>query len=226
MSNGAKRAAISRPAGNAGARKSVFDALSPVLRLFNGGLQMLITVRFLGAALAVALIAGTVVAQRPRTTTQDTDSAEVATNMPVPRPAPATVTAKYEGGVFGYTKKLEGTLNFDDNSQRLVFRDQKGKEILFVPYNAITGAFGDTHRVQPAAATVASHAPYIGLPASLIKTKVRYLTLQYSDQDSQVSGVASFRLDTKDILDSVLFTLAGKAGLSRRGEIFVRKATP
>jgi hypothetical protein len=187
---------------------------------------MLINSRLLGATVAVALVTGTVAAQRPRTTTQDTDSAEVATNMPAPPLAPATVSAKYEGGVFGYNKKLEGTLNFDDSSQRLVFRDAKGKEILFVPYNAITGAYGDVHRVQPAAATVASHAPYIGLPASLIKTKVKYLTLQYNDQDSQVSGVASFKLDTKDILDSVLFTLAGKAGLSRRGEIFVRKAAP
>jgi hypothetical protein len=187
---------------------------------------MLITPRFLGATVAVALVAGTAVAQRPRTTTQETDSAELATIMPAPPPAPATVSAKYEGGIFGYTKKLEGTLNFDDSSQRLVFRDGKGKEILFVPYNAITGAAGDTHRVQPAAATVAQHVPYIGLPASMIKTKVRYLTLQYNDQDSQVSGVASFRLDNKDILDSVIFTLAGKAGLSRRGEIFVRKASP
>jgi len=145
--------------------------------------------------------------------------------MPAPPPAPATVSAKYEGGVFGYDKKMDGTINFDDTSQRLVFKNEKGKEILFVPYNAITGAYGDTHRVQPAAATVASHVPYIGLPASLIKTKVRYLTLQYSDPDSKVSGVTSFKLENKDILDSVLFTLAGKAGLSRRGEIFIRKTS-
>ena len=162
--------------------------------------------------------------QRPRSTTQDS-ATDVSTNMPAPPPAPATVSAKYEGGVFGYTKKMDGTLNFDDATNRLIFRDEKGKEILFVPYAAISGAYGDTHRVQPAAATVASHVPYVGLPASLIKTKVRYLTLQYSDPDSQVSGVASFKLDNKDILDSVLFTLAGKAGLSRRGEVFVRKAS-
>jgi hypothetical protein len=188
-------------------------------------LKMLITLRLPGTILVVALIAGTIAAQRPRTTTQDPNATDVSTNLPAPAPAPATVSAKYEGGVFGYTKKMEGTLNFDDTSERLVFRDAKGKEILFVPYSAITGAFGDTQKVQPAAATVASHAPYIGLPASLIKTKVRYLTLQYSDPDSKVSGVTSFRLENKDILDSVLFTLADKAGLSRRGDIFVRKAS-
>jgi len=145
--------------------------------------------------------------------------------MPAPPPAPPTVSAKYEGGVFGYTKKMDGTLNFDDTSQRLIFRDKKGKEILFVPYSAISGAYGDTHKVQPAAATVAQNVPYVGLPASLIKTKVRYLTLQYKDQDSQVSGVASFKLDNQDILNSVLVTLAGKAGLSRRGDVFVRKTS-
>lgn len=174
------------------------------------------------AAMAlVMMIACAALAQRPRTRTQDT--AEAPTNVPRPPPAPQTVKAKYEGGVFGYNKKMDGTLTFDDANQRLVFRNQKQKEILFVPYNALTGAYGDTHAVQPAAASVASHIPYVGLPASFIKTKVRYLTLQYSDPDSNVSGVTSFRLENKDILDSVLNTLAGKAGLNQRGEIFVKK---
>ena len=80
-----------------------------------------------------------------------------------------------------------------------------------MPYKSLTGAYGDTHKVQPAAATVAGAVPSLyALPARFIKTKVRYLTLQYSDPDSNVSGVASFKLDNKDILDSVLFTLAGK----------------
>jgi hypothetical protein len=118
---------------------------------------------------------------------------------------------------------MDGTLTFDDTNQRLVFRNDKQKEILFVPYNAVTGAYGDTHAVRPAAASVASHIPYVGLPAGFIKTKVRYLALQYSDPDSKVSGVTSFRLESKDLLDSVLNTLAGKAGLNRRGEIFVKK---
>src|SRR4051794_30252265 len=181
------------------------------------------------AVINLALIAGTATAQRPRSTTTtqtaDATAADASTNMPAPPAAPATVDAKYEGGVFGYTKKMDGTLNFDDSGQRFVFRDEKKKEVLFIPYNAISGAYGDTHRVQPAAATVASHVPYVGLPASLIKTKVRYLTVQYNDPDSKVSGVASFKLDNKDLLDSVLYTLATKAGLSRRGDVFVKKTT-
>ena len=190
-------------------------------RYDNGGYPMLKGLRLVAGTVLISMIAGAALAQRPRTMNQD--KAEPTTNVPPPPPAPQTVNAKYEGGVFGYNKKMEGTLNFDDANQRLVFRDGKQKEILFVPYNAITGAYGDTHAVQPAAATVASNIPYIGLPASLIKTKVRYLALQYSDPDSKVAGVTSFRLENKDMLDSVLSTLAGKAGLSRRGDVFIKK---
>lgn len=182
---------------------------------------MLKGLRLLTLVVLVMMIAGTAVAQRPRTMNQD--KAEATTNVPPP-PAPATVKAKYEGGVFGYNKKMEGTLNFDEANQRLVFKDGKQKEILFVPYNAITGAYGDTHSVRPAAATVASNIPSIyALPAHFIKTKVRYLTLQYNDPDSKVAGVTSFRLENKDILDSVLNTLAGKAGLNKRGDVFIKK---
>lgn len=182
---------------------------------------MRITTKVLAGLIALAFVPAIALSQRPRSTAAD-DSA-TSTNMPAPPTAPPTVKAKYEGGIFGYNKRLEGTLNFDDMNERLVFRDSKGKELFPIPYKSISGAYGDSHRVQPAAATVASHIPYVGLPASLIKTKVRYLTLQYNDPDSNVSGVTSFKLDNKDLLDSVLYTLATKAGLSPRGEVFVRK---
>ena len=178
--------------------------------------------RLVTGVVLIVMTAGAGLAQRPRTIPQD--KTEAATNVPPPPPAPQTFNAKYEGGVFGYSKKMEGTLTFDEGNQRLVFKDAKQKELLFIPYNALTGAYGDTHSVRPAAATVASNIPSIyALPAHFIKTKVRYLTLQYSDPDSKVMGVTSFRLENKDILDSVLNTLAGKAGLSRRGDIFVKK---
>src|ERR1043165_153540 len=169
-------------------------------------------------AFGVAAIA---LAQRPRSTATTQEPVD-ATKMPTPPTAPASVKAKYEGGVFGYKKKMDGTVNFDDGNSRFVFRDEKGKEILFIPYKSISGAYADTHRVRPTAATVAQAIPY-GFPAGFIKTKVRYLTVQYNDPDSSVSGVTSFRVENKDILDSVLFTLANKSGLSRRGEIYVRK---
>ena len=182
--------------------------------------------KFFRSTCLIALVfsvATVVIAQRPRTTTQQ-DTTEDSTTIPGPPAAPASVKAKYEGGVFGYNKKMEGTVNFDDAGSRFVFRDKNGKEILFIPYKSLMGAYGDTHKVQPAAATVAQNVPSIyALPAHFIKTKVQYLTLQYDDPDSRVSGATSFKFDSKDILDSVLFTLANKAGLTRRGEVFVRK---
>lgn len=158
-----------------------------------------------------------VAAQRPRAAEDDHN--KVVTPPPT---APSTVRAKYEGGVFGYTKKKTGTLTIDSANNRLVFND-KGKELFHIPYGSITGVYGDSHYKQPAAATVASHIPFYGLPASFIKTKVRYLTIQYDDPDSKAAGVTSFRLDNKEILESVLYTVATQAGLKKRGDIYVRK---
>lgn len=178
--------------------------------------------RLITMAVLVMILAYAAPGQRPRSIDQETN-ASANTPPPAPAPAPQTVKAKYEGGVFGYNHKMNGTLSFDDTNQRLVFRDSKQKEVFFVPYNAITGAYGDTHAVQPAAATVVSHVPLYGIPAAFVKTKVRYLALQYNDPDSNVAGSTSFRLENKDILASVLNTLVAKAALTRRGEIFVKK---
>jgi hypothetical protein len=161
-----------------------------------------------------------VTAQRPRAADADPNQA-----VTPPPPPPPTVKAKYEGGVFGYTKKKTGTLTIDSPNNRLVFKDGKGKEMFHIPFGSITGAYSDSHSVRPAAATVISHVPIpiVGIPASFIKTKVRYLTIQYDDPDSRAAGVTSFRLDNKQLVDSVLYTVATQAGLKKRGDIYVRK---
>jgi hypothetical protein len=70
---------------------------------------------------------------------------------------------------------------------------------------------------------VASNIPYFGFPLGYIKTKVRYLTLQFSDPDTRVSGSTSFRLENRNLVESALFTLAQKSGLVPRGEVYIRK---
>jgi len=163
-------------------------------------------------------------AQRPRTIDTNLDKSEPAKTAQVISPAPQNVKAKYEGGVFGYNKTMEGTLSFDDNNRRLLFRNQQQKEVFFIPYDAVTSAFADTKKRQPKAATVASAVPLLyALPAHFIKTKVRYLTVQYSDQDTKMAGITSFRLDNKETVASVLKAVSEKAGLTARGEVFVRK---
>ena len=174
------------------------------------------TLLLLGALLTGAF------AQRPRS--MDPQPAATQTPAVKPAPAPKTVKAKYEGGVFGYMKTMEGTLTFDDDNNRLLFKDKKPPKEISIPYDAITSAFADTQKRQPKAATVASQVPLIySLPAHFIKTKVRYLTMQYSDPDSKVNGITSFKLENKQMLESVLVTLADKANMTMRGDIYVKK---
>ncbi|PYS46116.1 MAG: hypothetical protein DMF68_20095 [Acidobacteria bacterium] len=182
--------------------------------------------RILGLGLLLALTATSVLAQRPRTTTNDNSNTS-STTAAKPAPAPQTFNAKYEGGIFGYTKKEEGTLSFDDANKRLVFRNKEQKEILSIPYSAIDGEYADTKALRPKAATAATYLPFpFGLPAYLIKKKYQYLTMQFKDKDTQAAGITSFKVDNKELLASVLSSLADKAGLEPRGDGYVRKVNP
>ena len=167
--------------------------------------------------LMLGIVAIDVHAQRPRAVDPNANK-----STPKVAPAPQTVKAKYEGGVFGFRKTMEGTLSFDDTNSRLVFKKDQ-KEMFFIPYSAVTSAFADTQKRRPAAATVASAIPVIyALPAQFIKTKVRYLTLNYYDNDTHVTGVTSFRMENKEILASVVQSLAEKAGMVARGDIYIK----
>lgn len=174
--------------------------------------------RLLAVLFLTALLSVSALAQRPRVIDTAADASKAT-----PAAAPQTMNAKYEGGIFGYSKAMEGTLSFDDVNARLLFR-KDGKELFFIPYNAVTSAFADTQKRQPKAATIASNVPSIySLPAHFIKTKVRYLTLQFSDPDTRVGGITSFRLENKDLIESALYTLSQKAGLVSRGDVYVKK---
>jgi hypothetical protein len=178
-------------------------------------MRILFTLLLLGALYTGAF------AQRPRTI--DPEPAKTTTPARATA-APSNVKAKYEGGYFGYNKTMQGTLSFDDTNERLVFKDSKTPKEISMPYESLTSAYADTKKKQPAAATVASNVPSIySLPARFIKTKVRYLTLQYNDPDSHVSGIMSFKIENKELLESVLASLAQKAGMTLRGDVYVKK---
>src|SRR5882762_8475162 len=179
---------------------------------------------FLYCVVYFALVSTTAAtAQRPRTISND-PSAQGKAEQPQLPPPPPSVKAKYEGGVIGYNKKEDGELSFDDANERLVFRDKLNKERISIPLSTVNAAYGDTRSLQPAAATVISNIPSIyALPARFFKQKYQYLTLQYSDPDNGVSAITSFKLENKEILASELVALAQKAGLSLRGDGYVRK---
>ncbi len=193
---------------------------------------MLTTSRFIyhnilrRTALSLLFIAGIsnpAVAQRPPAVTSQRP---VESTARVPT-ASSTVKAKYEGGVLGYPQKREGTLNFDDANERLVFRDKQGAELFAIPYEAINAAYADTQSRRPTGAVIAANSvPYgLGLPALFIKNKYRYLALHYRDTEARIVGTTSFKIDNKALLESTLNTLGTKANMTRRGEIFIRPRT-
>lgn len=190
--------------------------------------------QILGAGLLLAFMTASAAAQRPRTASSDSSStattAQTASaNVPKPAPAPQTFKAKYEGGIFGFNKKQEGTLSFDDVNQRLVFRNKEQKEVLSLPYTVVSGAYAATKSQTSTGGKVVSSMPLpygANLLGLLSRSKTRYLVLQFNDVDTRNSGVTSFKLESKELLASVLSTLADKSGLEQRGEGYIRKKEP
>jgi hypothetical protein len=177
--------------------------------------------RFQILCAASLVLALTVAAQAQRPRTIDRSAQASAT----PAPAPASVKAKYEGGVTGYLKKQTGTVNFDDAGQRLVFKDKDAREYFSLPYKSFAAAWGDTRAVTSNAARVVGAVPIygIGLTSLLMpKNKQRFLVIQFDDPDTRLSGTTSFKMENKELVASVLNTLAQKAELRQRGEAYIR----
>ncbi len=170
--------------------------------------------------------------QKDKNTTQENKDAkdssqQDASKTAAPTPIPQNMKVKYEGGVFGFRQKMDGFLFLDETNSRLIFKDKQQKEIFSIPFEAISAAFADTQARTPTAATVIGSAvPYgLGLPALFIKKKYRYLTMQYNDNDVNVAGVTSFKMENKVILEQTLKALADRAKLIPKGEIYIRRRT-
>lgn len=138
-------------------------------------------------------------------------------------PAPTQFTARYEGGYLGYSKRQDGTLKFDDDGGRLVFFDEKGKELFWFPYGSIIVIYGDEKSVTSTTGNVIRAIPLPGAGlGGFIKEKRRYLVIQFEDSDTGGQGVCSFRTENAELLESVIQTLAKKAKLVQRGDAYYR----
>lgn len=146
---------------------------------------------------------------------------------PTPPAPPKVVPAKYMGGFAGYRKKQEGMLTFDDRNQRLVFRDKNEKEVISISYDAVMVAFADheTRRLMGdgTRSVVLGTAGVLGLPGLLFKKKFEYLTIQFEDPETYLKGVTQFKLKDQEIIDSVAYALAQRAGLVQQGAIYTRR---
>lgn len=163
----------------------------------------------------------------PPPQTEQTDQPAQASKVPTPPAPPRVVPAKYMGGFAGYRKKQEGMLTFDDRNRRLFFRDKNEKEIFSIAYDAVMVAFADheTRRLMGngTQTVVLGTTGILGAPGLLFKKKFEYLTIQFEDPDSYLKGTTQFKLANKEIIDSVAYSLAQRAGLSQQGEIYTRK---
>ncbi len=154
--------------------------------------------------------------------------ADTTASPTVYRTAPSTVETKYEGGLFGFSKKMEGTLKFDDANQRIVFFDKKGKEMFGIPYESMLVISPNQTKVQSNTGKVIGAVPIMGagLGGSLLKKKKSYLLIQFRDQDVNAQGTATFKLDSTEMLGSVIQTLGQKAEMKPRGDAYYRPTPP
>src|SRR4030095_5189358 len=110
---------------------------------------------------------------------------ETKTPAPAPKkPAPPSFAAKYEGGMYGYGEKEEGTLKFDDENERFVFFGKDQKEKFALPYDAMLIIYPQSKSVTSNTGNIVKNIPLPGaILGGLIKEKRRYLIVHFQDVD-------------------------------------------
>jgi hypothetical protein len=156
------------------------------------------------------------------------EKTQPGTQPAVKRTAPESFQAKYQGGMFGYSKKEEGTLKFDDINERLIFLGKDGKEKFSISYKALLVVYPSSHKVQSGTGRAVSHIPIpgAGIGGLFMKKRKNYLMLQFRDPDVDVQGTTTFLVDTSELLESVIHTLGEKAEMLRRGDAYYRPSEP
>jgi hypothetical protein len=156
------------------------------------------------------------VSSQPRPVEND-DAARLAAK------APASFEAKYQGGMFGFKEKEEGTLKFDDANERIVFFGKNGKEKFSIPYKSMTMVYPNSDSATSTTGNVVSHIPLPGAGlASLMKEKRRYLVIQFEDEEVDMLGSVNFRVEDRDTLESVIHALGTKGKMKQRGDAYYR----
>lgn len=136
-----------------------------------------------------------------------------------------TIEAKYQGGLFGYSKKEHGTIEFDDINERLKFIGEDGKERFSIPFYALAVVYPSEKKVQSGTGRVIGAIPFpgAGLGGSLLKKKKNYLVLTYDDPDVDAKGSINFLVDTTEILYDSIYTIGEKAEMKQRGDAYIRR---
>ena len=170
---------------------------------------------FLAGAFLLAL-ASTTLAQ-PRLITKDKEKTPAAI-------APVSFEVKYEGGMFGFSKKQEGFLKFDDANFRLIFFDKANKEQFGIPYKDLIVIYPTRDSVQSTGGKVVQHIPIpgAGIAGMLMKNKRRYMVINFDDPDMNAKGTVNFKLGSEQLVATAIRTLGDKAELQQRGDAYYR----
>ncbi len=167
--------------------------------------------------LSLFICAATITAQpRPAEKTPASPSSTPKT------PAPTSIPTRYEGGLFGFSENEKGILKFDDDNQRIVFFGKDNKERFSIPYKSMQIVYPQSASVRSNTGTVVSAVPYAGIFGQFIKKKRRYMIVNFDDPDVKARGLVNFKIDDKELLDSVISTLGEKAGMTQRGDAYYR----
>ena len=151
----------------------------------------------------------------------------VEKTTPVPANVPASFEARYEGGIFGNSRKEKGNLKFDDANERVVFNGQDQKEMFSIPYSALLVIYPDSKTSVSQTGNVVSRLPLPGAGlAGLLSKSSKYLIVRYDDQDVDAEGTANFKFDDRNLLLTFINTLGSKAKMKQKGDAYYRSKKP
>ncbi|MGI8467946.1 MAG: hypothetical protein ACR2N3_05785 [Pyrinomonadaceae bacterium] len=141
--------------------------------------------------------------------------------------APTSFKAQYEGGMFGFTRKEEGTLRFDDANFRLVFFDKTGKERFAIPYKTISLIYPNETSSQSTSGRVMERVPVpgAGIAGIFMKENKKFMVVDFDDEEVNAKGVINFKLENQKTVDKVIQTLGEKAEMQPRGDSYYRPKT-
>lgn len=163
------------------------------------------------------LSAATTAFAQPRLVTKDKEKSPAAI-------AQVSFEVKYEGGMFGFSKKQEGYLKFDDANFRLIFFDKNNKEQFGIPYKDLIVIYPQSESVQSTGGKVVQHIPIpgAGIAGVFMKDKRRYMVINFDDPDMNAKGTVNFKFGAAQRLESAIQTLGDKAEMQQRGDAYYR----
>ena len=147
------------------------------------------------------------------------------------KPQPTTLgnvsyQVHYEGGMFGFSQKQDGTIKFDGNNQRLLFFGKDGKELFGIPYESIQVIYPQSKSVQSTGGKAMERVPIpgAGIAGVFMKNKTRYMVVNFDDREVDAKGSINFKFNDQQMLHNAIDTLGGKAEMQQRGDAYYRVA--